>query len=85
MLHAINEEWLFGEVGSHRGQFPIQFIDHVPNSLTVLGSEQTEDRSINQDHSKPGDKLTQTLTMWGDEPNDKVWKAFLENNCNEKQ
>lgn len=75
--HAVNEEWLYGEIGGRCGQFPVQFIDHVPAGIQVLGGGQqagsTEDIAVK---SKPICKLEETLALW-DQPDDKVFiKVF---------
>ncbi|KAH3839995.1 hypothetical protein DPMN_113436 [Dreissena polymorpha] len=36
VTHIVNEEWLYGEMGPCRGQFPVQFVDHVPPGLPPL-------------------------------------------------
>ncbi|KAL4229839.1 hypothetical protein ACF0H5_010231 [Mactra antiquata] len=36
VTHSVNEEWLYGEIGDRKGQFPIQFIDHIPHGLPPL-------------------------------------------------
>lgn len=69
VLHAVNEEWLFGEIGSRTGQFPVQFIDHVPPGVTVLETNQDERNKSSLVHNKPRDMLTETLAMWDDHNN----------------
>ncbi|KAH8407140.1 hypothetical protein KR222_007957 [Zaprionus bogoriensis] len=36
VLYRINEDWLYGEVGSRRGQFPANFLEYVPENLPTL-------------------------------------------------
>lgn len=69
MTHVVNEEWLYGEIGDRKGQFPIQFIDHVPQGLPPLhdSSEAKKDNSVVTRHE---DLLTASLAMWDDAPND---------------
>lgn len=75
--HAVNEEWLYGEIGSRCGQFPVQFIDHVPAGIPVLsGGQQAGSTEVMAVKSKSVDKLEETLALW-DQPDDKVFiKVF---------
>ncbi|ALC46627.1 l-3-05822 [Drosophila busckii] len=36
LLYRINEDWLYGEVGGRQGQFPANFLEHVPDNLATL-------------------------------------------------
>ena len=68
----VNEEWLYGEIGVRKGQFPVQFVDHVPHGLSPLTShniDDKEDHLSKGDHcteTKAEDKLTASLAMWDD-------------------
>ncbi|XP_053680270.1 uncharacterized protein LOC128731190 [Anopheles nili] len=36
VLHQISPEWLYGEINGKRGQFPANYIDHVPPHLSQV-------------------------------------------------
>lgn len=69
MLHAVNEEWLFGEIGSRSGQFPIQFIDHVPPGISVLGNGSST--NTNTSPREPADRVAESMAMWDESPHQK--------------
>jgi hypothetical protein len=63
----VNGEWLYGEIEVRKGQFPVQFVDHVPHGLSPLPSDDNDAKGDNFTETKVEDKLTATLSMWGDE------------------
>ncbi|XP_060556964.1 SH3 domain-containing protein 19-like [Ruditapes philippinarum] len=67
VTHMVNGEWLYGEIGVRKGQFPVQFVDHVPHGLSPLSSGDSDAKGDNFTETKVEDKLTATLSMWGDE------------------
>ena len=56
-MYAVSEDWLFGEIDSRKGQFPVQFVDHVPSDLTWMPNK-------NKPEEKHSDPLTASLAMW---------------------
>lgn len=38
VLSKVSDTWLYGEIGSIKGQFPSNYIDHVPADLPTKGS-----------------------------------------------
>ncbi|XP_013112863.2 abl interactor 2 isoform X1 [Stomoxys calcitrans] len=35
ILYRINEDWLYGEVNGHQGQFPANFLEYVPSNVPM--------------------------------------------------
>ena len=33
VLSQVSAEWVYGQLGTQKGQFPVTFVDHVPNNL----------------------------------------------------
>ena len=40
MQYKVNDEWLYGECGGRKGQFPVPFVDHMPANLPMLPEEE---------------------------------------------
>lgn len=38
VIARMNEEWLYGELGMNQGQFPANYVDHVPRGLPTRPS-----------------------------------------------
>lgn len=36
IFYRINDEWLFGQKGPYQGQFPANFVDHIPSNLPTM-------------------------------------------------
>ncbi|XP_053400118.1 SH3 domain-containing protein 19-like [Mercenaria mercenaria] len=70
VTHMVNEEWLYGEIEDRKGQFPVQFVDHVPHGLSPLPIGDAKGDSHAKRDNFTGmnaeDKLTSTLAMWDD-------------------
>jgi len=74
----VNEEWLYGEMGPNTGQFPVQFVDHVPQGLPPWQGAGQDRTAGTTGAGKPVDRLSQVLSAWGDEPDQKKVRTL---NC----
>ena len=42
--YKVNDEWLYGECGGHKGQFPVPFVDHMPADLPLFPSQESNEK-----------------------------------------
>ena len=42
VTHRINDEWIYGMIGSSEGMFPAGFVDNVPDNLPLKKDDKTE-------------------------------------------
>ncbi|XP_052794680.1 SH3 domain-containing protein 19-like [Mya arenaria] len=67
VTHIVNEEWLFGEKGPHKGQFPVQFVDYVPPGLPPLDPHHNSNQGLPTGEQSL-DRIPHSLATWDDEP-----------------
>ena len=58
MQYKVNDEWLYGECGGRKGQFPVPFVDHMPANLPPFPTHEA---------TTVRDPLAEAESMWGNE------------------
>ena len=53
--YKVNDEWLYGECGGRKGQFPVPFVDHMPADLPPFPAKEP---TAAKDH------LTEANALW---------------------